>query len=64
MIMIIMRKSYTPKRNGNKWTINELLQLQREHELLKLDVNDIAILHQRTPDAITMKLNSTNFLNY
>jgi hypothetical protein len=52
------------KRFRNRWTINECLQLQREYELLKLSVNEIADLHQRTPNAIMFKLNQEGFADY
>ena len=52
------------KRFRNRWTINECLQLQREYELLKLSVNEIAVLHQRTPNAIMFKLNQEGFADY
>jgi len=43
-------------RNGKKWTVNEILKLQREYELLELDVNDIAVLHERTVEGILFRL--------
>ena len=43
-------------RNGYKWTINECLQLEREYDLLKLSVPEMAILHSRTINAIMCKL--------
>ena len=52
------------KRFRNRWTINECLQLQREYELLKLSVNEIAVIHQRTPNAIMFKLNQEGFADY
>lgn len=45
-----------PKRHYNKWSINELLQLQREYELLNLSIPDIAKNHQRTEDSILYRL--------
>ena len=45
-----------PKRHYNKWTVNELLQLQREYELLNLSIPDIAKNHQRTEDSILYRL--------
>lgn len=48
-------------RCGNKWTVNELLQLQREYELLSLDINDIAKIHSRSWKAIAFKLASEGF---
>jgi ribosomal protein L12E/L44/L45/RPP1/RPP2 len=43
-------------RNGYKWTINECLRLEREYDLLKLSVPEMAILHKRTMNAIMCKL--------
>ena len=45
-------------RNNFKWNINELLRLEREYDLLELNVVEIAKLHQRTATAIAMKLQS------
>ena len=50
------------KRNHFKWSINELLRLQREYELLEYDVFEIADLHQRSVSAIVFKLNSENII--
>jgi hypothetical protein len=44
------------RRQGNKWTINELISLQREYELLELTVQQIADKHQRSETAILYKL--------
>jgi hypothetical protein len=52
------------KRCGNRWTVNECLQLQREFELLNLSVNEIAANHKRTPNAIMFKLDQEGFANY
>jgi hypothetical protein len=52
----------TYKRNGNKWSVNELLKLQREYELLELNIQDIALLHQRTVQAILYKLEAEGFI--
>ena len=46
------------KRFGNRWTINECLQLEREFDLLELSIDEIAEKHQRTPNAIMIKLDS------
>ena len=51
-------------RTGKTWTINECLQLQREHELLEWSINDIAIKHKRTPNAIMYKIVKEEFENY
>lgn len=43
-------------RHNYKWSINELLSLQREYELLRLPIPDIAAKHKRTTQAIIHKL--------
>ena len=48
-------------RTGNKWNINECLALQREYELLKLPLCQIAKKHKRTISAIYNKLISENY---
>ncbi len=48
-------------RNGLKWGIPEILRLQREHELLDLSVDEIALLHQRSPLSIAYKLEQEGF---
>ena len=53
--------SALPSRNGKKWSVNETLRLQREYELLKLDVIKIAILHERTEDSILFRLVKEGF---
>jgi|694.fasta_scaffold91650_5 predicted transcriptional regulator len=50
------------RRQGNKWTINELISLQREYELLELTVKEIAEKHQRTETAILYKLESEGLI--
>lgn len=50
-------------RNGYKWSINEILKLQREYELLELSVSEMAKLHQRTDEAIVFKLLAEGFLD-
>jgi hypothetical protein len=45
-------------RAGNKWTIPELIALQREYELLELTVQEIAQRHKRTVFAIVARLES------
>jgi hypothetical protein len=52
------------KRTGKRWTINEILQLQREFELLNMSVEEIAVLHQRTPNAVMFKLDQEGFADY
>ena len=54
-----------PKRHNKTWTINECLSLQREYELLKLSIYQIAKLHKRKPSAISYKIQSEYFVqNY
>lgn len=45
-----------PKRHYNKWTVNELLTLQREYELLEWNIQQIAEKHERTVDSILYRL--------
>ena len=51
------------KRSGNKWSVNELLTLQREYELLEMDVHEISSKHKRTVEAILHKLESEGFIS-
>ena len=44
------------KRSGNRWTVNEMNSLQREYELLEMDVFAIAKKHQRSVEGIIYKL--------
>ena len=53
---------YAYKRNGNRWTVNELLSLQREYELLEWTVQQIAEKHQRTERAILFRLESEGII--
>ena len=50
-------------RANNKWTVNELLSLQREYELLGMDIFEIALKHKRTPRAILYKLDDELLIN-
>jgi len=52
-----------PKRHYNKWSINELLQLQREYELLNLSIPDIAKNHERTEDSILYRLQEEGIID-
>jgi len=45
------------KRHYKKWTITEVLNLQREYELLEWSVQQIANKHERTIESILFKLN-------
>ena len=53
----------TNRRQGNKWTINELLSLQREYELLEFTVQQIADKHERSETAILYKLESEGLID-
>ena len=50
------------KRANKRWTINETLKLQREYELLGMDVNQIAVAHERSADAIAHRLEHEGFI--
>ena len=50
------------KRNGNKWTVNETLALQREYELLEWTVQEISAKHERSIGSILFKLTSETFI--
>jgi len=52
------------KRSGNKWTVNECLRLEREYDLLKLSVPEIALLHERSSDAIMYKLDQEGIADF
>ena len=51
------------KRQGNKWTVSELISLQREYELLELTVQQIAEKHQRSESSIMYKLDSEGLID-
>lgn len=51
-------------RSGFKWTVNECLRLEREFDLLKLSVDEIALLHQRSSYAIMYKLDSEGIADF
>ena len=46
-----------------KWTIPELLQLQREYELLKMTIDEIAVKHGRSVQSIFYRLKSEGFVS-
>ena len=50
-------------RHGKRWTISELLSLQREYELLGWTVQEIASKHQRTINSILFKLEDEGFIH-
>jgi hypothetical protein len=51
-------------RVGNRWTVNEVLSLQREFELLGWNIDQIADKHGRTPEGIMNKLDREGFADY
>jgi hypothetical protein len=51
------------KRSGNRWTVSELISLQREYELLEWTVGQIAEKHQRSVEAILFRLESEGFIS-
>lgn len=62
--MSIMSKTQMHKRSGYKWSVNECLRLEREYDLLKLSVSEIASLHERSEDAIMYKLDQEGIADY
>jgi hypothetical protein len=52
----------TPKRHGIRWTVTELITLQREVELLNMPMDEIAQRHQRTVEAIHYKIEQEGFV--
>jgi hypothetical protein len=50
-------------RHGYRWTVNELLSLQREYELLEWTVQQIAEKHQRSVNSILFKLEQEGYIN-
>ena len=52
------------RRTGTKWTVNECLRLEREFDLLGLSVQEIAELHERSPNAIMYKLDYEGIADY
>jgi hypothetical protein len=59
-----MTQIRSKSRNGNRWTINECLQLQREFELLNLPISEIACRHKRSPNAIMFKLDQEGLADF
>ena len=50
-------------RSRNKWTVNEILSLEREYELLEMTIQEIALKHSRSVEAILFRLDSEGFIN-
>lgn len=53
----------TTNRNGKRWNINELLQLEREYDLLELNVHQIASNHSRSVDSIMYRLETEGIID-
>jgi len=53
----------TYKRSGNKWTISELISLQREYELLEWTIQQIADKHERSVEAVLYCLEREEFIS-
>lgn len=53
----------TYRRSGFKWSVNELLSLQREYELLEWTVQQIAAKHERSVEAILFRLEDEGFIS-
>lgn len=60
---MILLYNMTAYRSGNKWTVNELLSLQREYELLEMSIQQIAAKHERSITAILFKLETEGFID-
>jgi len=60
---MILLYNMTTYRAGNKWTVNELLSLQREYELLEMSIQQIAAKHERSITAILFKLETEGFID-
>jgi len=52
------------KRLGRRWSVNEIIQLQREYELLKWSLDEIAEKHERSVNAIMFKLHAEGIVHY
>jgi len=52
----------TIKRSHFRWTVNELIQLQREYELLEMSIQEIAKIHKRSVRAILCRLEQEYFI--
>jgi hypothetical protein len=58
-----MTEAIANQRSGKKWNVNELLNLQREYELLELSVQEIAVRHKRSVNSILYKLEGEGFIS-
>ena len=52
------------RRANARWTVNECLRLEREFDLLKLSIEEIAALHGRSNNAIMYKLDAEGIADY
>ena len=52
------------RRANARWTVNECLRLEREFDLLKLSIEEIAALHGRSTNAIMYKLDAEGIADY
>ena len=52
------------RRANARWTVNECLRLEREFDLLKLSIEEIAALHERSTNAIMYKLDAEGIADY
>jgi hypothetical protein len=59
-----MSKTQPLSRTGNKWSVSECLRLEREYDLLKLPIQEIADLHGRSVSAIMFKLDKECIADY
>jgi ribosomal protein S8 len=51
------------RRHRRNWSVTEVLQLQREYELLEWSIQQIAKKHERSVDAILYKLEQEGFIS-
>ena len=56
-----VQKKIQCRRHGNKWSIPEVLQLQREYELLDLPIETICDLHSRSENSILFRIELEGF---
>ena len=57
-----MNQSSEIRRHRQPWTVQEVIDLQREYELLDLSILDIASKHHRDVSAITYKISNEGFV--
>jgi len=59
---MICFKKREMSRHNKRWNVNEELKLQREYELLQMSIQEIALSHKRTEEAIMCKLQKEGFI--